>query len=171
MKKERMIKKVAVFAMISLLILGLVSCGKDGKDGKPYLKINWDGVILRYTDDLSGTPDPVVKDVYYECEAGTYHVEYIHRDNDDVLWKGTLTMEKGEDGGDGGLFSKGDDGDDIFYELYLYSYIGPQFYDYGTLRLKQTEGGAAGRDGKTVQRIVRDGWIITLEVESQEINN
>jgi hypothetical protein len=168
MKKERMMSKVAVCMMVALLLLGLTSCGDDGKDGKPYLKLSWDGAVLYYLDDIPGTPDPVYNNTYYECAPGTYTFEYIHGNNDDYIWSGTITMTKGKDGEDGGLFSDGDDGDDIYYEIMLYGFVGPVIYEHGTTQMKQVEESPAEGNGSSVQRIVRNGWVITLEIEKRE---
>ena len=60
------------------------------------------------------------------------------------------------------MFSDGDDGDDVFYELSLYGFLGPTLFDYGTVRVKTAE-----ENMTPVYRIVSNGWIITLEVEQQ----
>ena len=78
-------------------------------------------------------------------------------------------MEKGEDGKDGGLFSDGDDGDDVFYQLNLFAWIGPTFQSYGTSKLKQVDNPSANYE--PFQQIVRNGWIITLKVTQQEVGN
>jgi hypothetical protein len=166
--KTKNMKNLIVWAMVALLIFGITSCGKDGKDGKPYIKLDWIGAGIQYfLSNIPGLPDPIIRDTYYKSQTGTYTFEYVHNDRPGVKWTGEITLEKGTDGKDGGLFSDGDDGDDIFYELDLFAYIGPSLYSYGTTKMKQADNPSASY--KPFQQIVRDGWIITLKVTQQEV--
>jgi hypothetical protein len=166
--KRSLLTKSLVIVMMSMLVLGLSSCGKDGKDGEPYVKFDWIGSgILSFSSNIPGLPSTITIETYYKTSAGTYTFEYVHNDRPTILWTGTVTFEKGESGGDAGLFSDGEDGADHYYEITLYAWLGPILSDYGSSALKQAD--APGAQYQAVQQIARDGWIVTLTVDAQQI--
>lgn len=113
--------KILVFLFISLLILG--SCGKTGKDGKAYLSIDWDDSVYYYSDNCSGVPSSIQANTYYEVEPGTYNYTYDYTDINDNSWEetGTFTITNNK-GKEGGLIFNGADGEDTYFDLYLYAY-------------------------------------------------
>jgi hypothetical protein len=123
MKRPPLVLIVIIF-IIPILIC---ACGEDGEDGKAYLALDWVAAPNWYNDDNPGTPPSGYRGVDYESEAGTYSISYEAWDGS--RWSGTykITVDKGEDGQ---LFSDGDDGEDSYFTLCLYS-IGPSFYDFG----------------------------------------
>ena len=169
--KKHLLTKCVVVVMMSMLVLGLASCGKDGEDGQPYLKFYWIGSGISYfSSNIAGLPGTITIDTYYKTSPGTYTFEYIHSDRTDWQWSGTLTLEKGESGGDAGLFSDGDDGADHYYRLALYAWLGPSLSDYGSSQLKQ-QADAPGAQHQEFQQITRDGWVITLTVDGHEVED
>jgi hypothetical protein len=141
-KENKMtVKKYIQLCLISLLILIIFSCdeffigedGADGEDGRAAIAYSWMGYIWNVWSN-----DPTIPSIfsngtyYYYAEPGTYSYSYS---GDGGSWTGnyTIWIEQGEDGEPGELFldgEDGDDGEDMCFELYMFSYIGPSFYEW-----------------------------------------
>lgn len=121
-------KKIPIFfiLIISILPILICACGEDGDDGTSYIAIDWVSTPQSYWDDNPGIPYTFYAGQYYESSAGSYDFEYTAWDGS--FWYGNykITVDKGEDGE---LFSNGSDGEDRYFELWLYS-SGPGFYVY-----------------------------------------
>ncbi len=121
--------KPIVFGL--LIMLAFTACtGDDGADGDVYIAYSWTGSL----DDLY-TEDPafgstVYNGVYERTRPGTYYFQYVHSYAPTTLWYGTYTL-RADPGEDGGFMKDGDDGIDLYYELYMWSF-GPELtvYDY-----------------------------------------
>lgn len=126
--------------------------GQDGADGRAAIAYSWMGNIW----DIWST-DPTIPQTfyngtyYYYATLGTYSYGYS---GDGGSWTGYYTIyinegepgepgTPGEPGKEGGWFwqdgadgadgidgADGDDGEDMCFELYMYSYIGPSFYEW-----------------------------------------
>ncbi len=110
--------------MFALLLLALVSCGSDGQPGSTSIAINWLFDPLTYSDSNFNTPDSVINGQYYLSMPGVY--SFLYTAWDGSIWSGTYSLIALE-GEDGDLFSDGEDGAPMFYDLYCYS-VGPSFY-------------------------------------------
>lgn len=166
--KTRVVRNLGIVLLAAVMIIGITSCGKDGKDGKPYIKFDFFGTLLSYSHNLPKVPATIVEDTYYETEPGTWTFSYVHANNADGVWTATITLEKGEDGEAGGLFSDGADGDNVYYELTTFAFAGPSLVNHGSTALKIADVGVCEK--KPTQRIVQDGWIMTIEVDCQVIS-
>ena len=109
-----------------LLTAGLTGCGGDGSDGKGYIAYSW-----LYGPITFNSNDPAFEEQTYiyngdfqESRPGVWSFEYIAWD--DSYWYGTYEIHINE-GESGGLFSEGEDGEDLYFQLACYS-IGPSFY-------------------------------------------
>lgn len=109
-----------IFLMAGLILL---SCSVDGEDGTSYIAYSWTSTLsYLYTEDPAF--GATVYNAQYETATeGTYYMEYTADGNS---WWAQYEIEIDE-GEEGGLFSRGEDGDDLYFELYLSSY-GPSFY-------------------------------------------
>lgn len=166
--KTRLVRNLSIVFWAAVMVMGITSCGKDGKDGKPYIKFDFFGTLLSYSHNLPKVPETIVENIYYETEPGTWTFSYVHANNDDGIWTATITLEKGEDGEAGGLFSDGVDGDNVYYKLTTFAFAGPSLSDYGTSQLKIADVGVCEK--KPTQRIVQGDWIMTIDVDCQEIS-
>lgn len=123
--------KPIVFGL--LIMLAFTACtGEDGADGDVYIAYSWiGGLDDLYTEDPAFPPySTVYNGVYKQTRPGTFYFEYVHSYAPYTLWYGTYTL-KADAGEDGGFMKDGDDGIDLYYELYLWS-DGPELtvYDY-----------------------------------------
>ena len=109
-----------------ILVLTIISCGKDGKDGIAYLQINWDPYVYSYWDDNPDTPDIIKNSDNYRVYPGIYHYEYLWKDLQGNSYgeEGTyeIFINKGEKGG---FLKTGKDGESEYFELYLHEDNGP----------------------------------------------
>jgi hypothetical protein len=113
-------KKIMILLILVVsisMILG--GCGKDGKDGKAFLSIDWVFTPVTYWDNNTGIPDVFYQGTFYEVNPGTYNFEYTAWDYSYYSGTYTLVINKGTDGGF--PFKDGKDGADIYYTLWLYS--------------------------------------------------
>ena len=118
--------KKLIFVLVLLLIsmMGLTGCGDDGDDGNSHTAIDWVFTPLSYWDDNSGIPNTFFRGEYYLTQAGTYNFQYTAWDGSMYIGTYTIYIDEGEDGF---WFIDGDDGDDLYFTLWLYS-TGPIFY-------------------------------------------
>ncbi|MFP4409734.1 MAG: hypothetical protein ACLFPW_14525 [Spirochaetaceae bacterium] len=118
---------VAVTGLIGVALLGTVTgCGGDGSDGKAHIAYTWlYGPISFYTEDPAfETQTHIYNGEFRQSRAGTWYFEYVAWD--DSYWFGEYEIYINE-GESGGLFSEGEDGADLYFELAAYSF-GPSFY-------------------------------------------
>jgi hypothetical protein len=118
---------VALTGLLGMLLTaGLTGCGADGEDGKGYIAYTWAvGPISFYTEDPAfAGQSTIYNGEFRESRPGTWYFEYLSWD--DSYWYGTYEIYINE-GESGGLFSSGDDGADLYFELACYSF-GPSFY-------------------------------------------
>lgn len=118
---------VALTGLLGIALLGtLTGCGGDGQDGKGYIAYTWlYGPISFYTEDPAfETQSYIYNGEFRESRPGRWYFEYLAWD--DSLWYGTYEIYINE-GESGGLFSEGDDGADLYFQLACYSF-GPSFY-------------------------------------------
>jgi hypothetical protein len=106
-----------------ILLFALVimaGCGEDGKDGKAFIRINWDWYVDSFSDNNYDTPSTVSENTYYETSPGTYSYDYDCSDGQGNYWwytgTYTITIEEGEEAG---LFTDGEDGEDSYFTLSL----------------------------------------------------
>lgn len=115
------VKKISV--SIVLLVL-LFSCGVDGDDGTSYVAYSWVGSLQYIYSEDPAFGSIVYNGEYEVASAGTYYMEYIAWDGSGYWVEYTITVEEGEEAG---LFTDGEDGDDLYFDIFLASY-GPQIY-------------------------------------------
>ena len=111
---------------VGLLMAGLIlmSCSVDGEDGTSYIAYSWSGSLqYLYTEDPAFGATVYNAD-YETATEGTYYMEYTAWDGSSWWAQYEIEIDEGEEGG---LFTRGEDGDDLYFELYLSS-SGPSFY-------------------------------------------
>ena len=123
-------KKTIVLAIALISVITLAGCtlffGEDGEPGSAYIAYSWVSVPnYLFTSDPS-LPQTIYNGTYYEAIPGTYSFSYEAWDGS--FWQDTYTtyVNPGEPGF---LFTDGADGEDIYFELTLYS-IGPSFWEW-----------------------------------------
>lgn len=106
--------------------LFLAGCGEPGDDGEAYIAYSWAvGPITFYTEDPAFSGDAnIYNGEYKKTRPGTHYFEYVAWDGSS--WYGEYEIYR-EEGEDGSLFSDGEDGEDLYFELACYSF-GPSFY-------------------------------------------
>lgn len=108
-----------------VVMFALMGCGADGEDGDAYGCLSWlYQPTYAYFEDPS-VPSTVYNGVYYPLIVGRWDWEYISSGNPSILHYGYYTTYVDE-GESGKLFSDGDDGVDLYFEMYLGAY-GPDF--------------------------------------------
>jgi hypothetical protein len=105
-----------------ILIILIISCGKDGSDGKAYLALSW--VSINSIGGFDQLPYSIENDQYYEHSPGSYSGWYVSWD--DSYWTVSYTLEINY-GEEASGFIDGDDGMDNYYTLLLHS-SGPSMY-------------------------------------------
>jgi hypothetical protein len=116
----RTVAKYVVLLMASLIVL---SCSVDGEDGTSYIAYSWYCIQGVYTEDPA-FGNTIYNGEYETATEGEYYMDYQDC-NGDVWWAVyEIEIDEGEEGG---LFTRGEDGDDLYFELYLSS-SGPSFY-------------------------------------------
>lgn len=113
---------LAVLALATLILLGLISCGVPGDDGHTYLALDWTSAPQALY--FPAFPDIVYAGDYVEHAAGNYEGEYIAWDGS--YWNADYWIAV-EEGGEAPLFGAGDNGDDYYLSMWLYSF-GPSIY-------------------------------------------
>ena len=113
--------KNLVCILITILICSIfLNCGADGEDGKAYICVDW-----VFTPVVVNIPDIDTYGGYYyagrdnEIDPGDYWGEYIAWD--DSYWSFTYEIEINE-GEKGSFAHEGADGEDKYYEIWLYSF-------------------------------------------------
>ncbi|MFW5695051.1 MAG: hypothetical protein ACOCYB_07775 [Alkalispirochaeta sp.] len=114
----------AVFLVGAVLLLA--GCGADGSDGDSFIAYSWvSGPITFYTEDPAFEgQEAIYNESYVNAVPGTWYMEYQAWDGSQWWAEYEIYLDEGEDGG---LFTDGDDGVDLYFELAAYS-IGPSFY-------------------------------------------
>jgi hypothetical protein len=122
-------KNIKIFILLGLTAL-IFSCSK-GDDGEAYLKYSWVGLPLYFYDTNPSTPQTVTKDVYFHTNPGRYYMEYRAFDNSYWYMNYQITVNEG---------SVGSDGDDLWFEITLYS-SGPTLWKWtnATRYIKEIE--------------------------------
>lgn len=127
---------VTIFFASSIVLAGCsLFFGEDGRDGQPgeaYIAYSWVGLPLYLSTSDPSLPQSIYNGTYYDAIPGTYSFEYQAFDGS--YWQGTYTtyVNPGELGEPGFLFTDGRDGadgEDIYFELTLYS-TGPTLWDW-----------------------------------------
>jgi len=112
------VKKVILFLAAVLIIL-LPSCSfLIGEDGDAYIAYSWVSITQVYTDDPS-FGSIIYNELYEDANEGTWYFEYTSLGE---FWTGTYTV----------YCNLGEllyDGEDIYFELWLYSF-GPSLYKW-----------------------------------------
>ncbi|MDY6792863.1 MAG: hypothetical protein SWH54_16485 [Thermodesulfobacteriota bacterium] len=111
-------KLIFVFVLLLISMMGLTGCGDDGDDGNSYVAIDWVYAPISYWDDNPGIPSVFYRGEYYLTQAGIYNFDYVAWDGSGYIGTYTITVDEGEDGS---LFSDGDDGDDLYFTIWLLS--------------------------------------------------
>lgn len=123
-----------------VLMLTIISCGKDGKDGIAYLEIDWDPYVYSYWDDNPNTPETINNRDLYRVTPGIYHYEYLWKDLQGNSYgeEGTyeIYINKGEKGG---FLKAGKDGETEYFHLYLYEDNNPNVAEKSTIHSKKHE--------------------------------
>lgn len=121
---------------IGLICLMNAGCGSDGDDGDVYVRIR---AVLEPTNVIIDNPDIPLDfqyDVYYKTKSGSYPFSYI--DHNDIQHPlpgefGVLEIVS-TSGSKGGLFSSGENGEDLYVDLILLSTGAViENYDYYTI--------------------------------------
>jgi hypothetical protein len=111
--------KRILFAAIGICFL-IGSCHIFvGDDGDVFIAYSWVSVESISTDDPAFGPT-IYNETYEDAYVGTWHFSYTSFDSS--YWTGQYTIYRDE----GYLLV---DGDDIYFELSLYSF-GPSFYEW-----------------------------------------
>ncbi len=107
-------------------VLLLAGCGANGEDGDSFIAYSWvSGPITFYTEDPAFEgQDAIYNESYVSAVPGTWYMEYQAWDGSQWWAEYEIYLDEGEDGG---LFTDGDDGVDLYFELAAYS-IGPSFF-------------------------------------------
>lgn len=110
-------KKLTTISLIIFTAILFSSCGKDGKDGKYYVKVNPNAGANSYWDNNSCIPYGMSYYVNYgPCtNTGSFSYEYKIPG---WIWTGTYSTSINK-GGSAGTFSDGDDGSNRYYVLNL----------------------------------------------------
>ncbi len=116
-------KAIWILFLISLLFLFLISCG-PGEDGDAYITISWMFDPFTYWTDDPAIPYIFYNGEYYLASLGTYNFQYQSWDSSILTGQYTIYINEGLPGT---LFSEGEDGSDIYFEL-LWLSIGTSFY-------------------------------------------
>tara|TARA_B100001971_G_C18058786_1_gene466780 strand:- start:78 stop:779 length:702 start_codon:yes stop_codon:yes gene_type:complete len=114
--------------------------GEDGADGRAAIAYSWMGNIWSVSTTDPTIPSTFINGMYYYyASVGTYYYSYS---GDGGSWSGYYTIwitegDPGQSGEPGDYFwqdgadgADGVDGVDMCFELMMYSYIGPSFYDW-----------------------------------------
>jgi|GEM_PF-4806271 len=125
-------KKILLALVIATFVF--LQCGEDGRDGMDglaFLAFDWDTLPDWYYDNNDGIPAEIHWMVDYQIEPGSYEFSYgITEGSIYYEWQGTyrVTINEGQRGRKGGLFSDGADGrdgEDIYYTIFLGAAAGP----------------------------------------------
>ncbi len=125
--------KIIVFLLILILNIG---CGSDGNDGDVFVRFR---AVLEPTNfiiDNSDIPIDFEYDVYYKTRAGSYPFSYVDHNGVQHPLPGEYGVLEiiADSGQEGGLFSSGDDGQDLYIDLILLSTGAViENYDYYTI--------------------------------------
>jgi len=122
-----MLKKVFIVFFAIAFTTILISCGEDGSDGDAFIGFNWVGTVW-YSDNIPSTPSKPEYGEWYNTQPGKYTLNYYHELNPGIDWELTFTISINK-GTEGGLITDGEDGDDKYFEIGLWS-DGPEVYDY-----------------------------------------
>ena len=117
-------KLFVIFVVVALLF----SC--KGSDGEAYLKYSWVGLPTYFYDSNPSTPQTVLNGVYFRTNPGRYYMEYKAFDNSRWYMNYEITINEGK---------VGSDGDDLWFEITLYS-SGPTLWKWTSARnIKEIE--------------------------------
>jgi hypothetical protein len=112
------------FVLFTLwIIINTTNC--VGQNGNAYQKYRWDESLRRIYDSNPSTPETVYNNEYFPTNPGSYYMEYTTITNKSWYMYYTIEINEGKP-----FF---DDGDDIWYELRLYS-TGPALCEWESAR-------------------------------------
>lgn len=167
-------KKLAILAMV---VIGLQSCvayyeepassfGSDGRNGRAYFKLNWVGQEPAYIDAGGVIPYDFYWDTFYRTSAGTYTVYYEYEYRKFGRWyvqsyevDVNVFQYRGESGG---YYYDGRNGEDVYFELILYTDGGID-YTHSTLRSAELQTpDEKGRTLMAMKEEIKDGVKVEL---------
>jgi hypothetical protein len=159
---------VVVCLMIAALF---TSCaGADGEDGDAYIAYTWaTGPITFYylQDPAFADNSVIINGDYEQTVPGRYYFMYKSWNNS--VWDGyyTIYVNAGEDGK---FMSDGDDGEDLYFELYCPSY-GPTLYVDTEPTASRSAVKVATSDAKRLQKelqLAKDSGLTLEQSGSKE---
>jgi len=107
-------------SLLAIVLLIVMSCGKDGKPGSAYLALNWDWYVDSYWDDNPGIPSLIVKNREYNSNPNTYNFQYAcsNASGNAWYWSGTYKISINP-GGKKRTFKDGENGKNRHYLFML----------------------------------------------------
>jgi len=111
------------------LLIFFIGCGNDGTDGDVYLRIR---AVLEPTNVMISNPDLPSDangvfvgeyDVYYQTQPGSYSFTYVDHNGIQHPLVGEFGVVNlfSNSGEESGLFTSGEDGEDVYVDLILLS--------------------------------------------------
>jgi len=113
-----------------LILLGIIctfnlGCGNDGSDGEVFLRVRavLDETPLSATINNPDVPSDFAYDIFYKTSPGTYSFIYTDHNGLTHPQAGEYSfVEVVKDiGQEGGVFTDGEDGDNVYIDLWLLS--------------------------------------------------
>ncbi|MEP0862444.1 MAG: hypothetical protein HRF52_13490 [Ignavibacterium sp.] len=115
--------KIAI--ILGIICLLLISCGKDGNEGRAFVSFDWSSTVVYYDDSNPSIPSTIWRNQNYQSDAGTFYFEYgVDNGSEYRLWTGSYSITKNP-GEKGSLFVDGKDGANKYYKIYL-GFNGPR---------------------------------------------
>ncbi len=117
---------VITLLALAVFVAAVTGCGRPGADGDAYIAYSWvvGPITIATNDPAFAGASYIYNGEFLRTSPGVYDFEYVAWD--DSYWAGwyEIYVNPGEDGG---IFSPGEDGTDLYFELACYS-TGPSFY-------------------------------------------
>ena len=113
------------FILLGIICTFHLGCGNDGSDGEVFLRIRavLDETPLSATIDNPDVPSDFAYDIFYKTSPGTY--SFIYTDHNGLAHPQAgeyAFVEVIKDiGQEGGIFTDGEDGDNVYIDLWLLS--------------------------------------------------
>ena len=109
--------------IIGFFVLSIIGCGRDGEEGEVFLRIR---AVLEPTNFFIENPDIPLDfqyDVYYKTSPGNYPFSYVDHNGVQHPQPGEYGVLEiiADSGTEGGLFSSGTSGQDLYIDLILLS--------------------------------------------------